>query len=421
VITYYLERFDFKKIYSLLIYAFIFCLPLQINVILYSPKVFLGGGFNTYSHFLLYFGDILLILSFLFVSFDFFLRRFKYKENKTQIFPLITLFLIFCLLSYFFSTDKNLAFFTFLRFLLFYYLYYFLSMEIVSLEKIKKIFVISILIQAIIAIFQFIFQSSIGLIFFGEPAISAASSGIAKIDFNGMKFIRAYGTFPHPNILSAFILTGIFFVLQFLEKSGKKILLYSTLLILIIALLLTFSRMAIFGLIIMSIFYFKYSNILRDKIKKFFFTGLIILIILGLAFPLINLFIKRFQDFESIAERIQLMEISGKMFFAHPFGVGLSNFTLEMNNFTDLKIFPWEYQPVHNVFMLIFNEIGFFGGFLFLIIFLIIFKNTERKNLGFLFAILIFMLFDHFYFSQYQGQALFFLTFSLQNLKDKSQ
>ena len=409
MLTVFLERYDYKKIYSFLIYAFIFTLPLQINIIYYSPKLFLGGNFNIYLHFLLYIGDLFLLLSLFFLGIAVYLRRVKFKRINSKIFPFLTLFILVSIFSYFFAIDKNIAFFSILRILSFYYLYLLIENEIVSFDKIKKLFIFSVFFQAIIAIFQFITQSSLCFEVLGEPVIGAEVPGVAKINFGDLKIVRVYGTFPHPNIFSLFVLTAIFFVLQFIEKKTDKNLNLFFLVIFLIALLLAFSRLAILGLIGLLFFYLLYSKSIKKWVVMTIGAVLGLILLASLAFPLKSLLVERITDMESINERIELMEISSNMFLENPFGVGMKNFTLAMSDYTDQKLFPWEYQPVHNVFMLILNELGVIALILFVFMLILIFKNINKKNIGFYLAIVLFLLFDHFLFSLYQGQVLLFL------------
>ena len=227
--------------------------------------------------------------------------------------------------------------------------------------------------------------------------------------FYGIKFIRAYGTFSHPNVLSMYLITAILFVFQFFEREKQKSLLYFVLFILVSGLILTFSRMAIIGFVLLLFFLFLYSDFLKKNMKRLLIALLSIVLVLSFIFPLKNLFLERFNDIHSINERVELLSVSAKMFVSYPFGIGLSNFTLKMNEFSDEKLFPWEYQPVHNVFMLVLNEIGVIALCIFVLMLAVLVKSINKKYLGFVFAIFVFMLFDHFFFSLYQGQALMFL------------
>mgnify|MGYP006415436335 FL=1 len=59
-----------------------------------------------------------------------------------------------------------------------------------------------IIFNIIPAIYQLIFQKSIGLSKIGESLLSTDLSQIAKIEISNHKFIRSYGLLAHPNILA---------------------------------------------------------------------------------------------------------------------------------------------------------------------------------------------------------------------------
>jgi len=86
-----------------------------------------------------------------------------------------------------------------------------------NLTSFKKVLItvtllaLSGLIQAFLAISQYSLQHSVfGSKWFGEIILSPDLPGVAKIAVNGEKIMRAYGTFPHPNILAGFLLSTIF-------------------------------------------------------------------------------------------------------------------------------------------------------------------------------------------------------------------
>lgn len=113
------------------------------------------------------------------------------------------------------------------------------------------------------------------------------------------------------------------------------------------------------------------------------------------------------------------MDISQKMIIKEPLGVGLGAFTNHMQSYTDLKLAPWLYQPVHNIFLLMANEAGIIVGIMFIGIFIYLFykiapmtsKKKEASLYLCLFAyITIIGLFDHYFISLYSGQVMFFIV-----------
>ncbi len=85
------------------------------------------------------------------------------------------------------------------------------------------IIVFSGFLQSLIAIYQFIaqhsvFSSPILAKITGESVIGPQIPGVAKIAVDGEKIIRAYGTFPHPNILGGFLIfTTVITIYLYLE------------------------------------------------------------------------------------------------------------------------------------------------------------------------------------------------------------
>lgn len=52
------------------------------------------------------------------------------------------------------------------------------------------------------------------------------------------------------------------------------------------------------------------------------------------------------------------------MIVEHPLiGVGLGQFVPRMQEFFSSKLLDWQYQPVHNVFLLVWSEVGIIGLF----------------------------------------------------------
>lgn len=74
--------------------------------------------------------------------------------------------------------------------------------------------ILSGFVQSIIAIGQFISQSSLKLTFLWESQFSAFQAGAAKIILLDQVFIRSYGLFPHPNTLASFLAVTIILTLR---------------------------------------------------------------------------------------------------------------------------------------------------------------------------------------------------------------
>lgn len=150
----------------------------------------------------------------------------KFSQN-INLFLSFFVFIIILSLSSFFAYDKTVAFYNTFR-AIESIIFFLIAKEILSknlrtfLQGAYALFIAGTF-QSLIAIFQFIFQKSIGLFFLGESRISPSILGVAKIEHAGEKLIRGYGSFAHPNILGAFLLLALtcgIFLLVFNEKKS---------------------------------------------------------------------------------------------------------------------------------------------------------------------------------------------------------
>jgi len=253
-------------------------------------------------------------------------------------------------------------------------------------------------------IIQFLLQHSIGLFWLRESLISPDIAGVAKVIFNGEAFVRAYGLFPHPNILGGFLLFSILISLlyyrmfhachvakkcstwnisfatgveHFKNLRGGTILFKLILGIQLLALILTFSKSSILGLILGLIWYV-YANVPRPprlaetayrreaggtfidflikKKKLVIVASLIIIFTFILAKPDLYSFL-----FKGLNERLVYADVSRGTILDNPIlGIGFGQFVISMQNLSIIRE-NWMLQPVHNVFLLVWSELGLIG------------------------------------------------------------
>jgi hypothetical protein len=286
-------------------------------------------------------------------------------------------------------------------------------------EKIFKsgigIFLINIFTQGVLGAIQFKRGSSLGIDFLGESEIVSGMMGSSFVELSGQVFLRAYGTFPHPNVLGGFLLLGIFLGIYLYQRrrlTGSLLIGVS-----FSAMAFTFSRMHIL-LSVLVILVFLSKRILFKKRS-----------LLNLSFSPLFL-LERFKNLfnsgdRSWLERLDLVRASFRVIKQNwLLGVGGGNFLKGMEGFvprTSRGILLT--QPVHNIFLLYMSEFGILGFFLiFYVLFYIIIKNFKKISLYGLLIILVVMvigLFDHYLFSLPQGMIilttlLFLLVYSLQ-------
>lgn len=380
------------------------------------------------------------------------------------------------------------------------------------LQILLIVIIISGSFQSIAAILQFIKQKSLGLTFLKESIFSIYDPGVAKIVINGDVFIRSYGFFPHPNILGGFlalslIITTVYPLIfrskMFHVEHYIGVWLYRGLIFTqLLALSLSFSKSAIVAFIIglamlisgiHKMFHVEHLddnaqnvprgtfqnsvasyiqkcstwNIYRKSItsildKMFHVEHLVIVWVIIMAG--VTLFSVNFKLFivQPFTERLFYISSIKGLSEAYLFeGLGIGQYVFDMQRLFIEKLLPWQLQPIHNVFLLIFSEIGLVGLVLFLwfLIFVYLrnnknvprgtpihqtpecstwniwmimhkmfhveqFFNDERAIIAYLFRsllimIIFIMLFDHYFWDIEQGQLLLWiiLAFATSNRK----
>lgn len=214
--------------------------------------------------------------------------------------------------------------------------------------------------QSLIAIGQFIGQSDLGLQLINEPHIADSIKGIAKLDLPwlGQTIVRSYGTFAHPNILSATIgLCWLYFANNKTLTSRQKIILTG---LCCLGLFSTMSRHIIY-LLVTALIYF------RKNLKQLAIPLILICI------TTVSIFAIRYSSPHTInSDQERLAEYSSSQ---------------------QQKILPWNQQPIHNIYRELWQQYGAIS----LIILIVLAINIYYKKLpAQLIYLLLIGLTDHF-------------------------
>ncbi len=322
---------------------------------------------------------------------------------------LVSLLFLIILASIFFSHTPLLGLYFLLKIFEILFLIVVLFLDKKSFLSAINFLSLSILIESAIAIIQFAKQSSIGgpLYFLGERNFNVLTPNIANAAIGGNLILRPYGTFPHPNVLAAFLLISI--SILFLEglQKGKRFI-QITILIGSLTLLLTMSRIPIIIYIFFLMLYLLKQKFKDYRLPLFIISGsflFFLLTSLHLRF-LINL------NDESFTQRASLLQSSINMILKNPiFGVGLNNFLPTLPSYQKSQGF-FSIQPVHNVLILIASEIGIIAALIVSYLFFLIFKKTNREGKVILSIFLALSFFDHYFLTIQQGQLLLGMVFS---------
>jgi hypothetical protein len=269
------------------------------------------------------------------------------------------------------------------------------------------LFVVAFL-QGLLAIAQF--WSASDLVFTGANYAANSSLIDSKTLFiNGTSYLRASGTFLDPNLLG-FFLVGVFFLI------GKTNFTYAKLRwLLLIPLILTFSRLAIIALLIASIFDLKLRN-------RYLQVVAVLLLSLLLSFVLFSgslaVFLERLDVSDVLADRFSQLELALRLWLENPLGVGSNNYSLALtSSFENLR--SSELLPVASFIFLLLVEGGLVVAVSFVLLLVAIYYYRPHYRS---FAVLIFLysLLEPFFAHSQVGQIMLALFLGLI-LSDYSQ
>lgn len=263
--------------------------------------------------------------------------------------------------------------------------FYFRKNKELIKESLFKIIPIWIVFESLLSMAQIANNGSLNGIFYwlGERSFSFNTIGIAQISVLGRGLIRAYGTFSHPNSLAGFLLVGLLLWWWMksktkplcLDKSRHLPLKKGEINNLFWWVVLWFGFLGILvsgGRTVWFLTFILILGFLLREIKNkvnilslvFLLLGILsfVLALVNLEYPLSN-FIGGW-DINGINKRMQLNVVGLKMIKESPwFGVGLGNFLVRLPEFQKNSGVYW-LQPVHNILLLVWSQIGTLGLFL---------------------------------------------------------
>ncbi|MFH1326461.1 MAG: O-antigen ligase family protein [Candidatus Falkowbacteria bacterium] len=378
-------------------------------------------------------------------------RQVKLLSNK--IWWLIAGLELFIFASIFFASDKWLAFYGYGRFLLGVGLFFLLTQ--VKYDKIKLYWIIvaSGFLQSILAIQQLMMQKVYGSKWLGIASQSPEILGVSVMETELRRWLRAYGSLSHPNILGGFLVVVLliniilYFDLhkKFMEATNVDVNKYkigilvsiSFFIINFVGLLLTFSRSAWLGFAVGTII-FLISGFFTYKRKEAFINAFklvfVVIIISSIFFwlfrePATNRFVisNRLEN-KSVQERINYNQDALQIIKNNSlFGTGIKNYGLAVHRDINAERTVYEYQPVHNTFLLVWVETGIFGLLFFvgllvvtlLHYYIITLPKHNFEMLSVVMAMTVMMFFDHWWWSLPFGVMLFWLVVGITFSKDR--
>ena len=418
----------FKKFENWVFWIFLFAIPISVrHIFLYQPFQFVE-----WTAIYIYATDLLLLVPFAF----WICSKPNIRFSRADWFLLG--FVAIAGISIKNAMDVGTAIFTWLKLIEGVALYFYIKDYALKRFKLSEGFVAIVLggvFQAVIAIAQFVTQGSLGLKYLGESPLAPAMSGIAAFYSNGIKIMRAYGTTPHSNVLALylFIALGAFYSIAIYQKRAwwwhvlHAIILW--------AFLLTFSRVVVglwilnFALLSFLIRFHKpfHKEFWQDKemrqrsLKIFWVTAGVCVLFAVCYWP----YVLNRSEVSTGDEAVQMRVLYNheSLSSSHQvLGLGMGNFVPWLMT-QNLHLDHGLYQPVHNIYLLIYSEVGIVGIALF-ILFLTFLLYDFYRRLGFkklyhcsfgliIVSVLIFGLFDHYLWTIQSGRLLFWLVLGL--------
>jgi len=268
-------------------------------------------------------------------------------------------------------------------------------------EKLLKVIPWWIIIESFLALAQVVKGGSLQGIWwwFGERRFLLGNLGIAEMRVGNEAWVRAYGTFSHPNSLAGFLLLAWIWWRKSpalrappLRKGGilKWVVNWSALLGIVLAGSRTVWVLSILILIQETR---NEKQELKGVVEKVLIGIGLVAMVLGIVGNEYEL--KSFLggwDKDSWSKRVSLVVSAKNMFIDSPFlGIGNGNFVSVLPKYQEKNIF-W-LQPVHNIFLLILSEIGIFG----VVLLCKMFGRIRKKNWQILGIIIVTGMLDHYW------------------------
>ncbi|MCE9586345.1 O-antigen ligase family protein [Candidatus Uhrbacteria bacterium] len=259
--------------------------------------------------------------------------------------------------------------------------------------------VISIIPHALLAIQQGMTQHVFGSTLLGIAPQDPITRGVAVVESAGVRFLRAYGGMPYPNILGGYLVFALPASIWLAYRNRLWIIASS---LFAIALVLTHSRSAWIACAVLLIaLAWKYRKSLPDKRAPLVVLASLVVAIIW-QWPLLHTRVTAEGRLEarSVSERVAGTQAGITIFREHPWtGIGLNAFSATLPN----------YALPHSIPLLILAETGVIGfGALLLLGSLFCTSTIVRRDrlLLMILPVAILAALDHYLWSYWSGHVL---------------
>ncbi|MBI4458393.1 O-antigen ligase family protein [Candidatus Uhrbacteria bacterium] len=293
-------------------------------------------------------------------------------------------------------------------------------------------------VNSLLGVGQFLTQSVGSSLWFGIAGHLPSELGAFVVETADARWLRAYGALAHPNILGLLAAVGILAIVGLLRQSkrrGQRAALLGLTAILAAGLAVSVSRGAVLSLLVglCAIGAALFASNARIEAKLLLRSAAIVAIVIALFagfFP--DVFLTRISasgrlERQSIDDRLWSYHDARTLIAASPLvGVGVGQMPGVVQAVNGGGRHPSQFQPAHNEALLVAAELGLLGLIAWLLLRIRIIaallkairaggeeKILNAAILGIIAALLTAGLVDHFLWTSWFGQLLFWLTAGL--------
>lgn len=431
------QKLTIEKILKYFLGILIFILPWQTIWII--QERFLNRSKWQYGTQGLYAVEIVLWLTVILFSIWFYkkgrghfsLERFSLTKDRLFLLSLL-LFVAYLYVSAFWSPVPDMAIQQAQRVMGALVLFLMLFLGPLRKKEAKLWFTMGAGLQACLGLLQFFLQQTFESVILGMPLHITYEPGTSVIVNEAGRWLRAYGALSHPNIFGGYMVMAIVICTSSYRHFNNAIRKYipGIFILLVAGLFVSFSRSAWIAFAIYMLYQLYLWRKKKQQIAKYWiFTSIIVMVLLLVVYlPIVQTRILGGSAHEvaSTQERIGSVEEALLLFKNHfLLGTGAGNYTAA-SYILDPGKNGWEYQPVHNIDLLLLVELGVVGlSFCLLAIYyfvdLWLFLVGKRRIWVPLLLILILTplaLFDHYLWTSFTGITMVGAFFGVLLRKD---
>lgn len=293
----------------------------------------------------------------------------------------------------------------------------------IQLKPILFAFSAGLIAPVLLGFWQVIFDASPASTTLGLAERNAETLGDSITVKNGVRELRAYGSFPHPNIFGGYLAVAVLAVRESLGKKGNerdRRILLSIMLLLVTGLVFSWSRSALLGLFL-GMGLAANMSYAKNKVKaRLAVIPITVVVIFGVWLAMIfapnvvgSIRGGGITEEQALSERVS-------QYYKYPlvisnswlFGSGIGIYVIDA--FESGACDNWDCQPIHNMPLLILAEIGVLGASVVLVWLVVIgrqnFTRFSQEDafiaLAMFSVIFTVAFFDHYLWTSWSGLAL---------------